>query len=105
MVVTRHHPHRVTGTDLRNGFRFYDSDGLLTRRHVTSQLQGTLTLSPTGDGPYLRMTGHLNWWNVWPVPGSEGDGVQTNRGVVQIHGGVLKIGRTAVGIPERDQDR
>ena len=56
-------------------------DGLLTRRHVTSQLRGTLSLSPTGEGPSLRMTSHMNWWNVWPVPGTEGDGVQTNRGV------------------------
>jgi hypothetical protein len=70
-----------TGTDLRNGLRFYNADGLLTRRHVTSQLRGTLSLSPTGEGPSLRMTGHMNWWNVWPVPGTEGDGVQTNRGV------------------------
>ncbi len=70
-----------TGTDLRNGLRFYDADGLLTRRHVTAQLRGTLTLSPTGEGSTLRMTSHLNWWNTWPVPGSEGDGIQTNRGV------------------------
>jgi hypothetical protein len=35
-----------TGTDLRDGFRYY-TDGLITRRHVTGALNGTLTLSPT----------------------------------------------------------
>jgi hypothetical protein len=71
----------LTGTDYRDGFRFYNSDGLMTRRHVTGQVNGTLSLSPTGDGPTVRMTGHLNWWGYWPVPGSAGDGVQTNHGV------------------------
>ena len=76
-----------TGTDLRNGFRYYNSDLLMTRRHVTSQVRGTLTLSPTGDGPYLTLTGHLNWWSFWPEPGSPGDGVQTNHGVdIKIQG-------------------
>jgi len=69
-----------TGTDLRNGLRFY-TDGLMTRRHVTSQLRGTLTLSPTGEGPYLDMSGHLNWWTWWPVPGTDDGGIQTNHGL------------------------
>ena len=82
----------LTGTDLRNGFRYY-SDGLMTRRHVTAQLNGTLSLSPTGDGPTVRMTGHLNWWGYWPVPGSAGDGIQTNHGVdIKISGPGLGSG-------------
>jgi hypothetical protein len=76
-----------TGTDLRNGFRYYNSDLLMTRRHVTRQLTGTLSLSSRGEGPYLRMTGHQNWWAYWPVPGSPGDGIQTNHGVdIKIQG-------------------
>ena len=81
-----------TGTDLRNGTRYY-SDGLMTRRHVTAQLNGTLSLSPVGDGPTVRMTGHLNWWGYWPVPGSDGDGIQTNHGVdIKISGPGLGSG-------------
>ena len=82
----------LTGTDLRNGFRYY-TDGLMTRRHVTGQLNGTLSLSPTGDGPTVKMTGHLNWWGYWPVPGSDGDGIQTNHGVdIKISGPGLGSG-------------
>jgi len=69
-----------TGTDLRNGTRFY-TDGLLTRRHVTAQVNGTLSLSPTGDGPSVTVTAHHNWWGYWLVPGSDGDGIQTTHGV------------------------
>jgi hypothetical protein len=80
-----------TGTDYRDGTRFYDSDGLLTRRHVTGQVAGTISLSPTGAGPTLKLTGHLNWWAYWPVPGSAGDGIQTNHGVD------IKIGGPGLG--------
>ena len=81
-----------TGTDLRDGTRYY-TDGLMTRRHVTAQLDGTLSLSATGDGPTVRMTGHLNWWGYWPVPGSDGDGIQTNHGVdIKISGPGLGSG-------------
>jgi hypothetical protein len=69
----------VTGTDLRDGFRFY-TDGKLTRRHVTYDQNGTLTLSPTGEGPYLTMTAHASEWNVWPVPGT-GDSVNKQSGL------------------------
>ena len=87
----------LTGTDLRNGTRFY-TDGLMTRRHVTAQLNGTLSLSPTGDGPTVEMTGHLNWWGYWPVPGAEGDGVQTNHGVdIKISGPGLGSGFMLAG--------
>jgi hypothetical protein len=81
-----------TGTDLRNGFRYY-SDGLMTRRHVTAQLNGTLSLSPTGDGPTVTYTSHLNWWAYWPVPGAPDDGVQTTHGVdIKISGPGLGSG-------------
>jgi hypothetical protein len=62
----------LTGTDFREGFRFYE-DGLMVRRHVTADLDATATLSPTGDGPLVRMTSHRNWWSVWPVPGGSDD--------------------------------
>jgi len=71
----------ITGTDYRNGTRFYNSDGLLVRRHVTDQIDTVISLSSDGSGPTLSLTGHLNWWGEWTVPGSDGDGIQTNHGV------------------------
>ena len=86
-----------TGTDLRNGFRFY-TDGKMTRRHVTAHLDGVLTLSPTGAGPYLRMTGRLNWWAYWPVPGTADDGIQTNHGIdIRISGPGIGAGFMIAG--------
>ena len=68
----------LTGTDLRDGFRFY-TDGKLTRRHVTYDQNGTLTLSPTGEDPSVTMIAHGSEWNVWPVPG--GDSVNKESGL------------------------
>jgi hypothetical protein len=36
-------------------------------------MNGTLTLSPTGDGPYVKATAHWNAWSVWRVPGGSED--------------------------------
>ena len=62
----------VTGSDLRDGTRWY-TDGLITQRHVNGSLNATLSLSPTGAGPSVKMTGHWNWWSVWAVPGGTDD--------------------------------
>ena len=71
----------LTGTDERDGTRWY-TDGLITHRHVVGALNGTLTLSPTGSGPYVRATGHWNWWSVWAVPGgNDDDAVTTESGL------------------------
>ena len=56
-------------------------DGLLTRRHVTAQVKRDAQPLPDWDGPTVNVTGHHNWWGYWPVPGSDGDGIQTNHGV------------------------
>ena len=64
----------ITGTDFRDGFRFYE-DGLLVRRHVTAALNATWSLSPTGDGPTVELIARLSWWKVWPVPGTNDEGV------------------------------
>lgn len=58
----------VTGTDFRDGFRFYEN-GLIVRRHVTAAVNVTWSLSPTGDGPSVRLIARGSWWSVWPVPG------------------------------------
>jgi hypothetical protein len=62
----------LTGTDYREGFRFYE-DGLMVRRHVTADFRVTASLSPTGGEPTIRLFAHLNWWSVWPVPGGDDD--------------------------------
>jgi hypothetical protein len=62
----------LTGTDYREGFRFYE-DGLMVRRHVTVDFRVTGSLSPTGEGPTIRLLAHLNWWSVWPIPGGGDD--------------------------------
>ena len=71
----------LTGTDYRDGFRFY-VDNKIVRRHVTSTVNLIGSLSPTGAGPTIRLIGHLNWWSVWPVPGGgDEDAVQVERGL------------------------
>ena len=42
----------LTGTDYREGFRFY-VDGKIVRRHVTGAFNVTGSLSPAGDGPMI----------------------------------------------------
>lgn len=71
----------ITGSDLRDGTRWYTA-GLITHRHVVGALNATLTLSPTGDGPSVKVTGHWNWWSVWSVPGGDDeDAVTTESGL------------------------
>jgi hypothetical protein len=70
----------VTGTDERDGTRYYE-DGLLVRRHLTFAINVTWSLSPTGEGPTLRLIAHGGSWTVWPVPGIEADEIVTFSGL------------------------
>jgi hypothetical protein len=71
----------MTGTDLRDGTRWY-TDGLITHRHVVGALNATLSLSPTGERSTVTATGHWNWWSVWAVPGgNDDDAVTTESGL------------------------
>ena len=71
----------LTGTDYRNGFRFY-VDGKIVRRHVQGALNVVGSLSPTGDGPTIQLIAHWNWWAVWPIPGGgDEDAVQDEFGL------------------------
>ncbi len=60
----------ITATDVRHGLRFYEN-GFLVRRHVTAPggVAGFMTLSATGEGPRVKVVGHLNWWSTFSVPG------------------------------------
>jgi hypothetical protein len=91
----------ITATDVRHGLRFYEN-GLLVRRHVTAPggVSGFMSLSPTGQGPRLELTGHLNWWSTFSVPGEEDTEATTARGLdIRLKapgGGIIAIiaGRT-----------
>ena len=71
----------LTGTDYREGFRFY-VDGKIVRRHVTGAFNVTGSLSPTGDGPTIRLIARWNIWSVWPIPGGgDDDAIAIERGL------------------------
>jgi hypothetical protein len=57
-----------TGFAHREGIRWY-SDGLLVRRSVKETGAGTLSLSPTGEGPTVRFDGHFNYTDYLATPG------------------------------------
>ena|SRR5215203_1257074 len=58
----------TTGSAYREGIRWY-SDGLLVRRFVKETGAGTISLSPTGEGPTVRFFGHFNYTDYLAVPG------------------------------------
>ena len=55
----------------REGIRWYSSEGFLLRRFVTEDVQGTWSLSPTGEGSSVRFFAHDNWTDVYTTPGDE----------------------------------
>jgi hypothetical protein len=59
-----------TSFDHREGIRWY-ADGLLVKRFVTQDVEGTWSLSPTGAGPTVRLMAHANWWTDYAVAGDE----------------------------------
>lgn len=62
-----------------DGTRWY-VDRLIVKRHVAASLEGTWTLSPTGAGPTVNISGHLSGWTVWTTPGDDSTQVETIRG-------------------------
>jgi hypothetical protein len=69
-----------TSHDVRSGIRFYNSEGLLVKRFVTQDSEGTWSLSPTGEGPTVDLRVNVNWWIVLAVPGDESTGALTRHG-------------------------
>ena len=55
----------------REGIRRYSAEGLLLRRFVTEDVQGTWSLSPTGEEPTVAFFAHDNWTDVYTTPGDE----------------------------------
>jgi hypothetical protein len=58
----------TTGSAYREGIRWY-SDGLLVRRSVNETGAGTISLSPSGEGPTVRFFGHFNYTDYLATPG------------------------------------
>jgi hypothetical protein len=69
-----------TSTDVRSGIRFYNAEGLLVKRFATQDVEGTWSLSPTGEGPVADIWVHANWWIILAVPGDESTGELTQHG-------------------------
>jgi hypothetical protein len=59
-----------------DGTRWY-VDGKVVRRHVAASLEGTWSLSPTGAGPSVRISGDWSEWTVWTTPGDDSTMVTT----------------------------
>ncbi len=51
-----------------DGTRWY-VDRLAVKRHVAASLDGTWSLSPTGAGPTVKISGNSSIWTVWTTPG------------------------------------
>jgi hypothetical protein len=73
-----------TGVDDRHATRWY-RDGLLVKRSVQASFRGSWSLSPTGDGPTVDVSGDWNWWIRFSVPGSDASGVLVS------HGNALRV--------------
>ena len=80
-----------TSTVHREGIRWYSSEGLLLRRFVTEDVEGTWSLSRTGEGPTVRFFAHDNWTDVYAIPGDE-DSASTT-----YHGAAFKVVAPASG--------
>jgi hypothetical protein len=75
-----------------DGTRWY-VDGKVVRRHVAASLDGTWSLSPTGAGPTVKISGYWSTWTVWTTPGDDSTAVDT-----RISGGDFKISAPGFGV-------
>jgi hypothetical protein len=65
----------------REGIRWYSPEGLLLKRFVREDAEGTLSLSATGEGPTVRFFAHDNWTDIYTTPGDEESASTTSHGV------------------------
>ena len=61
------------------GIRWY-VDNLVVKRQVVADLQGTWSLSPTGTGPTVTISGNWSFWTFWAVPGDNSTTSETDHG-------------------------
>jgi hypothetical protein len=94
-----------TSHDVRRGIRFYNTEGLLVKRFAIADVQGTWSLSPTGEGPTVDVRANANWWIVLAVPGDESTGELTQHGnefTVSSPGSGVLVHIAGLDLPEGD---
>ncbi len=79
-----------------DGTRWY-VDGKVVRRHVEASLEGTWSLSPTGAGPTVKISGSSSVWTVWTTPGDDSTAVDTLNS-----GNGFKISASSFGVINHD---
>jgi len=70
-----------TGSAHREGIRWYSSEWLLLKRFVKETGAGTISLSPTGEGPTVRFFGHFNYVDYLATPGDFDSATTIERGL------------------------
>jgi hypothetical protein len=75
-----------------DGTRWY-VDRLVVKRHVAASLDGTWSLSPTGAGPTVKISGYWSIWTVWTTPGDNSTAVDTSSS-----GNDFKVSAPAFGV-------
>jgi hypothetical protein len=85
-----------TGSDNREGIRWYNTDNKLVKRFVQQHVDITLTLSSVGLGPTVWLHDEQNWTNLYAVPGDLSTESQVS------HGDGLKIQAPGVGVIVHD---
>jgi hypothetical protein len=94
-----------TSHEVRRVIRFYNAEGLLVKRFATSDVEGTWSLSPTGEGPTVDVRANANWWIVLAVPGDESTGELTQHGnefTVSSPGSGVIVHIAGLDLPEGD---
>jgi hypothetical protein len=87
----------VTGRDKAKTVRWHDADGLATKTSIQDNFVGDrLTLSPTGEAPYVVLSGTWHKHFTYPVPGDPTQRVLTETGVA------LKLRMPGGGVVFRD---
>ena len=79
-----------------DGTRWY-VDGKVVRRHVAASVEGTWSLSPTGAGPTVKISGSSSEWTVWTTPGDDSTAVTTRNS-----GNGFKISAPGFGVINHD---
>lgn len=79
-----------------DGTRWY-VDGKVVRRHVAASLEGTWSLSPTGAGPTVKISGSSSVWTVWTTPGDDSTAVDTRNS-----GNGFKVSAPGFGVITHD---
>jgi len=77
------------------GIRWY-VDNLLVKRQVAASLSGTWSLSPTGAGPTVTISGNWSFWTFWAVPGDNSTTSETD------HGNDFKVSAPGFGVVVHD---